>query len=138
MATEAQNAQKLIFVVWVFLWPFFQIFGTCRYPRYILVIHQQTKENTMNFIDRVDPELRAGLEAFPPDLLDLNDIPGTRKKLAGLFGALPAPVIKGVTSKDRHVPGPAGAPDVLVRIYQPADARPPCPLFCGSTAGVMS
>ncbi|MFN8492238.1 MAG: alpha/beta hydrolase [Caldilineaceae bacterium] len=75
----------------------------------------------MSFIDRVDPELRAGLEAFPPDLLDLTDIPGTRTKLAGLFGLLPAPVIEGVTSEDRHVPGPAGDPDVLVRVYQPAE-----------------
>ncbi len=75
----------------------------------------------MSFIDRVDPELRPGLEAFPPDLLDLTDIPGTRTKLASLFGMFPAPVIEGVTSEDRHVPGPAGDPDVLVRIYQPAE-----------------
>ena len=74
----------------------------------------------MSFIDRVDPELRPGLEAFPSDLLDLTDIPGTRTKLAALFGMLPAPVIEGVTSEDRHVPGPAGDPDVLIRIYQPA------------------
>ena len=26
----------------------------------------------MNFIDRVDPELRGALDLFPPDLLDLN------------------------------------------------------------------
>ncbi|MEZ4733254.1 MAG: alpha/beta hydrolase [Caldilineaceae bacterium] len=73
----------------------------------------------MNFMDRVDPELRPGLEAFPPDLLDLTDIPGTRAKLSALFGMLPAPVIEGVTSEDRHVPGPPGDPDVFVRIYQP-------------------
>ena len=73
----------------------------------------------MSLIDRVDPELRAGLEAFPPDLLDLNDIPGTRAKLSALFGMLPAPVIEGVSSTDRHIPGPPGDPDVFVRIYQP-------------------
>ena len=73
----------------------------------------------MRFIDRVDPELRPGLDAFPSDLLDLTDIPGTRANLAALFGMLPAPVIEGVTSEDRHVPGPAGDPDVLVRVYQP-------------------
>ena len=73
----------------------------------------------MSLIDRVDPELRAGLEAFPPDLLDLNDIPGTRAKLSALFSMLPAPVIEGVSSTDRHIPGPPGDPDVFVRIYQP-------------------
>ena len=50
----------------------------------------------MSFIDRVDPDLRPGVEAFPPDLLDLNDIAGTRQKLASLFGALPAPVVEDV------------------------------------------
>ena len=75
----------------------------------------------MNFMDRVDPGLRGALEFLPPDLLDLNDVPGTRVKLANLFGALPAPVVEGVKSEDRHVPGPAGDPDVRVRIYQPID-----------------
>lgn len=75
----------------------------------------------MNFIDRVDPELRAGLELLPPDLLDLNDIPGTRAKLKTLFGSLPAPVIEGVSSVDRLVPGPADEPAVPVRIYQPTN-----------------
>ena len=76
----------------------------------------------MSFIDRVDPDLRPGVEAFPPDLLDLNDIAGTRQKLASLFGALPAPVVEGVSSEDHHVPGPPGAPDVLVRVYRPDGA----------------
>ncbi|MEZ4658078.1 MAG: alpha/beta hydrolase [Caldilineaceae bacterium] len=76
----------------------------------------------MNFINKVDPALRVGLDAFPPDLLNLNDIPGTRQKLADLFGALPAPVIEGVTSVDHHVPGPPGDPDVMVRVYRPEGA----------------
>lgn len=77
----------------------------------------------MSLIDRVDPALRAGLEAFPPDLLDLNDIPGTRTKLSTLFGMLPAPVIEGVDSADHHIPGPPGDPAVFVRVYQPT-SRP--------------
>lgn len=77
----------------------------------------------MNFIDRVDPALRAGLEAFPPDLLDLTDIPGTRAMLSELFGMIPAPVIDGVSSQDHHVPGPPGDPAVLVRVYEPV-SRP--------------
>lgn len=75
----------------------------------------------MNFVDRVDPELRPALEMFPPDLLDLNNIPATRIKLAEMFGMLPAPVIEGVTSEDVYVPGPPGDPEVLVRVYQPAN-----------------
>jgi acetyl esterase/lipase len=75
----------------------------------------------MNFVDRVDPELREALGMFPPDLLDLNDIPGTRAKLTELFGMLPAPLIEGVTSQDQLVPGPPGEPQVPVRVYQPAD-----------------
>lgn len=75
----------------------------------------------MVFADVIDPELRPGLEAFPPDLLDLHDIPGTRAKLAALFAMLPAPVVEGVATEDRHVPGAPGDPDVLVRIYQPTD-----------------
>ncbi len=31
----------------------------------------------MNFMDRVDPELRPALGYLPPDMLDLTDIPGT-------------------------------------------------------------
>lgn len=75
----------------------------------------------MNFIDRVDPQLRDALDLFPPDLLDLTDIPSTRTKLAELFGAIPLPVIDGVQSTDHHVPGPPNAPEVLVRVYEPAD-----------------
>lgn len=73
----------------------------------------------MTFEDRVDPELRAGLDLFPPDMLDLNDIPGTRERFARLLAGLPAPVVSGVSSEDRLAPGPHGAPDVPVRIYRP-------------------
>lgn len=75
----------------------------------------------MNFIDQVDPELRAALDFIPPDMLDLTDIPGTRVKLTEVFGAMPVPVIEGVTNEDYDAPGPAGDPDVLVRVYQPTE-----------------
>jgi acetyl esterase/lipase len=74
----------------------------------------------MNLVERVDPELRPALEMFPPDVLNLNDIPGTRLKLTELFSALPVPVIEDVTSEDVAVPGPPGDPEVPVRVYQPA------------------
>ncbi len=74
-----------------------------------------------NFLDRINPELRPVLDMLPHDMLDLTDIPAARIKLAALFGAISAPPVEGVTSEDRHVPGHAGDPDVMVRIYQPVD-----------------
>lgn len=75
----------------------------------------------MNFIDRVEPELWEALDFIPPDMLDLNDIPGTRVKIAAMFEAMETPEIAGVESQDHYVPGRAGDPDVLVRVYQPAN-----------------
>jgi acetyl esterase/lipase len=77
----------------------------------------------MSLIDRVDPELRTGLDFFSPDMLDLTDIPGTRARFKEQFANLPAAVVEGVVSEDRRIPGPAGAPDVPVRIYQPSGRR---------------
>lgn len=73
----------------------------------------------MNFVDRIDPALRDAFELLSPDMLDLNDVPGTRVRLADLFGSLPAATVEGVQHEDRYVPGPPGDPDVRVRIYQP-------------------
>ena len=74
----------------------------------------------MNFSDRVDPELRAGLDFFPPDLLDLDDIPRTRARFDQLFATLPVSAVEGVVSEDHRIPGPAGDPDVHVRVYHPS------------------
>jgi acetyl esterase/lipase len=80
----------------------------------------------VSFIDKVAPDLRAGLEAFPADFLDLSDIAGMRQKWAELRDMLPAPVIEGVSSEDYHVPGARGEPDVLVRVHRP-EGREPLP-----------
>lgn len=78
----------------------------------------------MNMKDRLDPELAAPLETFlslTGGGLDLYDIPATRKRMDEMAAAQMAkmPVIEGIASMDRHVPGPDG--DVFVRIYQPTD-----------------
>lgn len=75
-----------------------------------------------------DPQLAAGLagfEAAVPGGITLDDIPATRRFLDGLTAAMAAaaPPIEGVRSEDHHVPGPEGAPDVMVRIYEP-EGRP--------------
>ncbi len=78
----------------------------------------------MNMKDRLDPELAAPLETFlslTGGGLNLYDIPATRKRMDEMAAAQMAkmPVIEGIASMDRHVPGPDG--DVFVRIYQPTD-----------------
>lgn len=75
-----------------------------------------------------DPQLVAGLAGFEeavPGGITLDDIPTTRKILNELTTAMAAqaPDIPGIVTSDHHAPGPDGAPDVMVRIYQP-ETRP--------------
>jgi acetyl esterase/lipase len=75
-----------------------------------------------------DPQLAAGLAGFEqavPGGITLDDIPATRQFLAGMSAAMAAlaPDIPGVVTSDHFAPGPDGAPDVMVRIYQP-ETRP--------------
>ncbi len=74
---------------------------------------------------QVDPELLAPLDAFFAAFnggLTLHDIPATRAMAKAMHAAEMAqlPPFEGVTAEDRRVAGPAGAPDVPIRIYQPA------------------
>ncbi|MGH8336709.1 MAG: alpha/beta hydrolase [Gammaproteobacteria bacterium] len=81
----------------------------------------------MNFVDQLDPELRAVVEKLPTDRpLNLNDIPTARVKMNKMVTALLAsmPPVEGVTSQDHFVPGSQkGNPDVRVRSYRP-DKQP--------------
>jgi acetyl esterase/lipase len=75
-----------------------------------------------------DPQLAAGLATFEelvPGGFSLDDIPATRELVSGLIAAMAAeaPPIPGVVSSDHYAPGPEGAPDVMLRIYQP-ETRP--------------
>ena len=79
-----------------------------------------------------DTQLIEGLAEFEkavPGGLSLDDIPAMRAFMSELHAQVMAetPDIPGVVSSDYHAPGPAGAPDVLVRVYQPesrADTLP--------------
>ncbi len=76
----------------------------------------------MNFIDQLDPELRAMVEKMPTDRpIDLSQLPKARaamkKMVAAMLGDLPP--IDGVTGQDRDVPGAKGDPAVRVRVYRP-------------------
>lgn len=73
-----------------------------------------------------DPQLAAALDGFNqllPNGLELEDIPATRAFFEQLNAgmAAQAPEIPGVVTSDHHAPGPDGDPDVMVRIYQPAE-----------------
>ncbi|GAA4552530.1 alpha/beta hydrolase [Pseudonocardia xishanensis] len=69
----------------------------------------------------LDPELAAALPELPA--LDLTDLPAARTTLAAIRSTLPAPDESGVRVTDIAVPGPAGAPDVPLRIYRPEVVR---------------
>ncbi len=76
----------------------------------------------MNFIDQLDPELRAVVEKLPTDRpVDLKDIPKARTKMNKMVSALLAsfPPVEGVTSQDQFAPGAQGDPAVRVRVYRP-------------------
>ena len=78
----------------------------------------------MNFVDQLDPELRAVLEKLPTDRpMDLNKIPAARAKMKKMMAALLAslPAVEGVTSQDQLAPNAQGEPDVPVRVYRPTD-----------------
>jgi hypothetical protein len=67
----------------------------------------------------IDPELGAVLAAMPADerhLLRLEDIPALREKEALLLAAVDDALRRGgaVELEERQIPGPAGAPDLLV------------------------
>ncbi|MGE0821140.1 MAG: alpha/beta hydrolase [Candidatus Binatia bacterium] len=80
----------------------------------------------MSMTARLDPELAAPLDAWHRATnggINLHDIPATRKMMDELAAAQMAKAtpIEGIRSEDLHVPGPAGDPDVFVRLYQPTD-----------------
>jgi acetyl esterase/lipase len=76
--------------------------------------------------DLIDPDARQPLdllqEAIPGGFNTIPDIVQRRATVSGLLAAMEVPPNPNVTSEDRMVPGPAGAPDIKVRVYRPVDA----------------
>jgi acetyl esterase/lipase len=78
--------------------------------------------------DRIDPASREPLEqllqVIPGGFNSIPDIVERRAFVRQLLQTMTAdlPPNDRVVSEDRTIPGPAGAPDVTVRIYTPADA----------------
>lgn len=80
----------------------------------------------MSMTSRLDPELAAPLDAWlnaTKGGINLHDIPAARRTMDELAAAQMAKAqpIEGVSSTDVQAPGPKGAPNVFVRIYQPVD-----------------
>ena len=68
----------------------------------------------------LDPELAAALQQAlpgPSALLDFTDMPASRTRMAARRPLLPPG--EAVAVHDRLVPGPAGAPEIRLRIYRP-------------------
>lgn len=84
-----------------------------------------TETDPESRLDRVDPELRAPLrelaEMFPAGLYAIEDL-AERRRIEAKFAAEMVEAVKATqtcTTEDVQVPGPAGCPDVSVRLYRP-------------------
>jgi triacylglycerol lipase len=71
----------------------------------------------------VDPELAPFLEMFPSVMLSRENLDAVRNRV------LPLPPIEesGVDLERVMVPGPAGAPEIMLHIYRPREAARPLP-----------
>lgn len=78
----------------------------------------------------LDPELGAGLAAFPPfAALTAETLPQLRALIGELGAAQVAQIPRdGIVYEDRRIPGPKGAPDVRVSVYRPAKQDGPLPV----------
>jgi acetyl esterase/lipase len=76
--------------------------------------------------DLIDPEscqpLNQLLAVMPGGFNAIPDIVARRDALAQMLAAIEVPPNQNVTFEDRTVPGPAGAPDISVRVYRPVNA----------------
>ena len=91
---------------------------------------------------QLDSEHLEAFSSMPVRVLDPSDVAGAVSALresaaARRAGLPPAPVPAGVTTEDRSVPGPDGAPDVMVRLYRPTALPSPAPALFWVHGGGM-
>jgi acetyl esterase/lipase len=71
----------------------------------------------------LDPELKGPIKMMLSQMPvnNFNDLPSARAASEKMMAAMKSqmPVIPGVKTEDRTIPGPKGAPDITVRIYRP-------------------
>jgi acetyl esterase/lipase len=75
----------------------------------------------------IDPELAAVVSMLPAGGID--DLPTARTNFAAMMAAMPKPDAAGVLVEDRRIAGPAGAPDVTLRIYRPERQLAPAAVY---------
>jgi acetyl esterase/lipase len=75
----------------------------------------------------VDPELLPAVEAFPPMAFSTETLPQVRETVDSFTAAYTPPESDGIRLTERQIPGPAGAPDVRVLIYEPDQRTGPLP-----------
>lgn len=77
----------------------------------------------------VDPEIAPLIDQFPMLEFSPEALPGIRVGINEMLAQMAslAPPFPTVALSERRVPGPAGAPDVRVLIYQPKEAERPVP-----------
>jgi acetyl esterase/lipase len=84
------------------------------------------KEGSMSRRDLIDQESRQPLDellaVLPGGFNAIPDIVARRDAFTQMIAAIEVPPNQNVTHEDRTVPGPAGAPDISVRVYRPANA----------------
>jgi acetyl esterase/lipase len=78
----------------------------------------------MSTLHLVRPELRAYLEAFPFPTMTAETLRMLRENPRPFP---PGPDLPNIAVSERRVPGPAGAPQVRVLVYQPTDVAAPRP-----------
>lgn len=86
----------------------------------------------------LDSGIAAALVDAPrtPPYLDAANLADARRQRLALLDDLP--LSDAVEREDLHVPGPEGAPDVVIRTYRPANLSKPAPcLFCVHGGGYV-
>ena len=92
----------------------------------------------IDIASRLDHLHRAVYDEMPPRDLDAGDVAGSVAKLrenAALREREPLP--EGVSSEDHMVPGPEGAPEIMVRLYRPTGLASGGPAFYWIHGGGM-
>lgn len=84
----------------------------------------------MNSRHLVDPELAPILDLIPATALTAETLAASRASSAAMFAAMAVPDYPNLMVSEQSIPGPAGAPAVRVRLYQPTPPAEP-------TAGLL-
>src|SRR5262245_6413935 len=104
----------------------------CMYLNPCMVSRSELLQGVMHVNSRhlVDPELVAFLDLIPSTPLTAESLATNRARTAAMVASLSVPNYPNLTVRERHVPGPAGAPDVRSLVYQPTQTTQP-------TAGLL-